>query len=73
MKKGFLFFLIAMLEIKKSTEFGKDSRTVRNNKKKYIALKYTDSITKYWPRGYGVRYIEVEEIVKYLKEKWIIK
>ena len=36
-----------MLEIKKSTEFGKDPRTVRNNKKKYIALKYTDSITKY--------------------------
>jgi hypothetical protein len=36
-----------MLEIKKATEFDKDPRTVRSNKKKYIALKYTDSITKY--------------------------
>lgn len=61
-----------MLELKKATEFDKDPRTVRNNKKKYIAFKYVDAWTKYWPRGYWLRYIEVKEIIDYLKEKGLL-
>lgn len=60
------------LELKKATEFDKDPRTIRSNKKKYIAFKYTDYQTKRGGREYWLRYIEVKDVIDYLKEKGLI-
>lgn len=65
-----------MLEAKKQIELARekeiDPHTVKNNWKKFIPIKYEDSKTRVNSRGYGVRYIEVEKVLEYLKDKKII-
>jgi len=65
-----------MLEAKKQIEIARekeiDPHTVKRNGKKFIPIRFEDSKTRLTERGYGVRYLEVEKVLQYLKEKEII-
>ena len=65
-----------MLEAKKQIEIARekeiDPHTVGRNWKKFIPIKFEDAFTRRTERGYWVRYLEVEKVLQYLKEKGII-
>lgn len=65
-----------MLESKKQVELARekqvDVHTIKRNWKKFIPITFVDAFTRRTKKGYGVRYIEVEKVLEYLKNKWII-